>query len=778
MRLDDEILVSRCLSGDQAAFTFLVNKYKEMICAYAYHKVGNHQEAEDIAQEVFIKAYRKLGQLKSPHKFQSWLYTIVSNECKMWFRKHSKECEKSIHLEDVSADEFTELAMRTHSDEEVKLTVKNAMKTLPADNQLVLSLYYMSDLSVREIASFMGISSNTVKGKLHRARKQLGERLGKMVRKQLKTEKLKSGFIFTVMDSIKNLPIPPLPKPKWNGDGGVKWAPIPITVALVLVGIIGFGLSFGGGISSDTPTFEPIKEPPVPSLEVSLLSGFDERGVLSLKGDSENKVTALQNTGENKAFSPQNIDVLQQFTDEKIEDLPKSSTGNSISGTVYHADGVTPFEGAFVYLRRYVYDGGSLSDLFWPIRTDVNGRYRFDNLPVAPYNWLAIYTVYPDYEMVRKEPVELHLNEALQEDFVLARAASISGKVIGVENVKNLYLRLETKVERFPYRRAFAYCAVGPDGSYCFTITASEFESYGINGVKQARQRSEIYWPKGAIDYADVMVVARVKGYEAVRIPNVRITRGQNTPNIHIRPAERTGSIAGRVIDDNGQPMAEVRLYLRDIQVEQDAPNLFLSEGISEANVGMTEKWVTGKTHIVVSTSERGGSIKTYYDLIETKSRADGSFLFDDAPEGIYKIGLIGIPDKVSKIGPLEWQKWRGGILVERGAALHDVKVRVTPRQSFYVTGRIFIGDKRTPLANTKLRMKFSSYNKDGLVGRHEGTICTNEEGCYKLKEYSTGKIKISLTFIKGNLKATHEFKAKPGERIENLDFVLKMGRN
>ena len=203
MRLDDEILISRCLSGDQAAFTFLVNRYKEMVHAYAYHKVYDYQEAQDISQEVFIKAYRKLNQLKWPHKFRSWLYTIVSNECKMWLRKHSRKREQEVNWEDVSANELTELAVCAHSDEEMKSTVRNAMKTLPNDNQLVLSLYYMSDLSIKEVASFMGISPNNAKVKLHRARKHLGEKLQSMLRKQLEAEKLKSGFIFTVVTITK-----------------------------------------------------------------------------------------------------------------------------------------------------------------------------------------------------------------------------------------------------------------------------------------------------------------------------------------------------------------------------------------------------------------------------------------------------------------------------------------------------------------------------------------------------------------------------------------------
>jgi len=68
------VFVTRCLEGDQTAFAFLVDKYKEVVHAYAYRNVGDYQQAEDVAQEVFIKAYRKLAQLKWPHKFRSWLY--------------------------------------------------------------------------------------------------------------------------------------------------------------------------------------------------------------------------------------------------------------------------------------------------------------------------------------------------------------------------------------------------------------------------------------------------------------------------------------------------------------------------------------------------------------------------------------------------------------------------------------------------------------------------------------------------------------------------------
>ncbi len=208
MQSDDEVIVARCLAGDQAAFAFLVEKYKGAVHAYAYHRVLDYQEAQDIVQEVFVKAYKKLAQLKWPHRFQSWLYAIASNECSTWLRERLKEREREAPLEDIPAENLDELAVRAHSDEDIKLTVKSAMESLPDDSQLALSLYYMSNLSTKEVAGFMGISPNNAGVKLHRARKQLGERLEKMLGKQLEKEKMRSGFTFTIMDSIRGMPIP------------------------------------------------------------------------------------------------------------------------------------------------------------------------------------------------------------------------------------------------------------------------------------------------------------------------------------------------------------------------------------------------------------------------------------------------------------------------------------------------------------------------------------------------------------------------------------------
>ena len=104
MRSDDEKLVSQTLAGDRDAFGVLVHKYQEMVYAYAFQKVRNEEDAQDITQEVFWRAYHHLYQLRHPHRFRSWLYTIMSNECKRRLVNVIKMRQRETALEDATDD--------------------------------------------------------------------------------------------------------------------------------------------------------------------------------------------------------------------------------------------------------------------------------------------------------------------------------------------------------------------------------------------------------------------------------------------------------------------------------------------------------------------------------------------------------------------------------------------------------------------------------------------------------------------------------------------------
>ena len=89
MRTKDGYLIQQCLNGDTAAFGFLVDKYRQSVYALAYTRLGNFHDAEDVTQEVFIKAYERLSSLKRWDAFYAWLYSITCNLCKMWKRSRA-----------------------------------------------------------------------------------------------------------------------------------------------------------------------------------------------------------------------------------------------------------------------------------------------------------------------------------------------------------------------------------------------------------------------------------------------------------------------------------------------------------------------------------------------------------------------------------------------------------------------------------------------------------------------------------------------------------------
>ena len=102
----DEQLVSQTLAGDRDAFGVLVHKYQDMVFAYAFQKVRNEADAQDVTQEVFLRAYRNLYALRHPHRFRSWLYTIMSNECNRWLARAAKTRQREMMLADAGDDKL------------------------------------------------------------------------------------------------------------------------------------------------------------------------------------------------------------------------------------------------------------------------------------------------------------------------------------------------------------------------------------------------------------------------------------------------------------------------------------------------------------------------------------------------------------------------------------------------------------------------------------------------------------------------------------------------
>ena len=177
--LNDSEIISKVLNGDSQAFAGLVERYQNYVFTLTMRMIKGREDAEEVAQDIFIKAYRSLPNFRGESKFSTWLYTIVNTTCITFLRKkkleiHSLDNEKVFELADTM-----DSGMRANQVEQKSrsVMVNNAIKLLSTDDAQVITLFYKGEQSLDEIAQVLGIELNTAKVRLHRARTRLKEKM-------------------------------------------------------------------------------------------------------------------------------------------------------------------------------------------------------------------------------------------------------------------------------------------------------------------------------------------------------------------------------------------------------------------------------------------------------------------------------------------------------------------------------------------------------------------------------------------------------------------------
>jgi len=204
MQATDAELVQLTRTGDRGAFGELVRRYQRLIYGLAYHQVGNFADAQDIAQEAFVKAFRCLDQLEQPERFAAWLKTVTANECKMWLRRR----RQTVPLEEAELlPSYASLAAERSRRRERQAEVRQAVDSLPEKSRLVVTLHYLSSLSCREIGEALGISANAVTQHLYRARQQLKETLTAEIEEGYAMNKLPESFTQEVLERVTLCPV-------------------------------------------------------------------------------------------------------------------------------------------------------------------------------------------------------------------------------------------------------------------------------------------------------------------------------------------------------------------------------------------------------------------------------------------------------------------------------------------------------------------------------------------------------------------------------------------
>lgn len=170
----DNIYIKRVLDGDRNAFAYLVDKYKSMVFTLALRITKNREEAEEIAQDAFVKAFQSLKSFQGKAKFSSWLYRIVYNTAISQIRKQE---QGRISIDETNIPEKLYVDSRQNykslSDEERKKYLEIALDSLHADERMFIILYYYEESNLEEIARIAGITKTNTKVKLFRARKKM-----------------------------------------------------------------------------------------------------------------------------------------------------------------------------------------------------------------------------------------------------------------------------------------------------------------------------------------------------------------------------------------------------------------------------------------------------------------------------------------------------------------------------------------------------------------------------------------------------------------------------
>ena len=243
MTQNDAELIQQILQGDQDAFTSLVNKYQKGVHALVWRKIGDFHIAQEITQDTFLKAYQNLGDLKNHNLFAGWLYVIAARLCYDWHQKNAMPIE---FLDNIDANEVDRVSysqyiadkQATEADETRREVVKKLLQKLPESERTVITLFYLGEMTIKAIGDFLGISPNTVKSRLSRARDRL-KKEEDMIQQNLSSFQLPEQLTENIMREVSRI----VPTAPTANKPILPWALSAASAVLILL-LMGVGTQY------------------------------------------------------------------------------------------------------------------------------------------------------------------------------------------------------------------------------------------------------------------------------------------------------------------------------------------------------------------------------------------------------------------------------------------------------------------------------------------------------------------------------------------------------
>ncbi len=389
MKNDDAELIQRVLAGDDNAFSVLVRKYQKQVHALAWRKIGDFHIAEEITQDTFLKAYKRLATLKKPQRFVSWLYVIAANRCSSWLRKKRLWTQPLEQLEETDNEQLQKATYSGFVVEENERTaidaqrdvVKKLLAKLQESERTVITLHYFGEMSCTEIGVFLGVSKNTIKSRLRRAQRRL-KKEEPMIREALENFQITPNLTENIMQEIaRTQPAAPA-----GGKPFTPWAIAASTLAVVLlmlgIGSHQYAIRFQQPYSFDATsemTVELIDAPIV----LSLASKTDARTQLRNADASSKNNKNLKHPSDDASAL-----VTEAQADESVNDysqwaLPKEAKARlgkgGINALQFSPDGTQLAVGSNIGVWLYNVETGEEISLFagmcQSLAFSLDGRY-------------------------------------------------------------------------------------------------------------------------------------------------------------------------------------------------------------------------------------------------------------------------------------------------------------------------------------------------------------------------------------------------------------------
>ena len=354
---EDRALIQRTLDGDEQAFARLVDKYQKQIHALVWQKIGDFHIAQEIAQDVFITAYNNLASLNYRNRFAGWLYVIADNKCKNWHRKKKISLESLENMDPVELDKvyyakYLSDQREKAAKEKKRSLVHKLISKLEESERTVVNLYYIAEMNCEDIGKFIGVSPNTVRSRLYRARERL-KKEESMLKENLSSFQLPTQFTEKIMENIMNSkPITPsVTKPL---------IPLAISAASAIIAVLLIGVGAQHILSFQKPfNLDAVSEQSVEITEAQLIFDTDTIPKLRLQTGRTEIPSQINGIGQNSdsSFSTEAVSDTDEISDVEGKWLQAASMEGGPVPTLFVTTLGDLFAGTISNLYRLSDDG-------------------------------------------------------------------------------------------------------------------------------------------------------------------------------------------------------------------------------------------------------------------------------------------------------------------------------------------------------------------------------------------------------------------------------------